>query len=199
MTYNPAILEIELLSYWHAGSGFGRGADADALVLKDPDSLPYLPGRTVKGLLREAMQCCEDSGAVPPGTTAGLFGAPAKEGHYTGSVPGKLTFGNARMKEAERAWLSSPEGAKVRDALFDTVSSTSIDSTTGTAESQTLRTIELCVPLTLEAEIGNIPGDDAFTCLARAASLLRALGSHRTRGLGRCSCTLRKGSERDGK
>ena len=82
MNQETMILEIQLLSYWHAGSGFGRGADVDALVLKEGNSLPYLPGRTVKGLLREAMQCCEEAGAVPEGTTSNLFGTPSKEGDY---------------------------------------------------------------------------------------------------------------------
>lgn len=192
------ILEIQILSYWHTGSGFGRGADVDALVLKNRNSLPYLPGRTVKGLLREAMQCCEDAGAVPGGTADTLFGTPSQKGKNTGSVPGILTFGNAELRKQERRWLSSTEGSGAREALYDTVASTSIDSSSGVAVYRTLRTIELCVPLTLESEIGGIPEKSGTEeHLKKAAALLRALGSHRTRGLGRCRCTLRERSEDD--
>jgi hypothetical protein len=198
MKQETMILEIQVLSYWHAGCGFGRGADVDALVLKDGNSLPYLPGRTVKGLLREAMQCCEDAGAVPEGTTSNLFGTPSREGDYAGSLPGVLSFGNAVLKKTEREWLTSREGSPTRAALYDAFASTSIDSASGIANDKTLRTIELCVPLILEAEIGGIPDNtEAEGHLKKAAVLLRALGAHRTRGLGRCRCTLRKRSERD--
>ena len=43
---------IEFFSYWHCGSGLAAGADVDELAIKDGDGLPYVPGRTVKGLLR---------------------------------------------------------------------------------------------------------------------------------------------------
>ena len=46
--------EIEFFSNWHCGSGLAAGADVDALVIKDQEGLPYIPGRTLKGLLREA-------------------------------------------------------------------------------------------------------------------------------------------------
>ena len=41
---------------WHCGSGLAAGADVDALVIKDSDGLPYIPGKTMKGLLREAAE-----------------------------------------------------------------------------------------------------------------------------------------------
>ena len=47
-------LRFEIQSFWHAGSGRGDGAVADATVLRSRAGLPILPGRTVKGLLREA-------------------------------------------------------------------------------------------------------------------------------------------------
>ena len=46
--------KIEFFSNWHCGSGLAAGADVDALVIKDKDGLPYVPGRTIKGLLRDA-------------------------------------------------------------------------------------------------------------------------------------------------
>lgn len=186
-------LEIKLLSYWHAGSGFGRSADADALVLKDRDDLPYLPGKTVKGLLREAMHCCEESGAVPAGTTERLFGKHTEEGKPTGSTPGALAFDSAVLPAKEREWLASKNAKTHRDAMYDTFASTSIGND-GIALDRTLRTIELCVPVVLNAPVSGIP-EDAEEPLHKACALLRALGSHRNRGLGRCECTLRKRSE----
>lgn len=48
--------QIQFHSYWHCGSGLAAGAGVDALVVKDADGLPFVPGKTIKGLLREAME-----------------------------------------------------------------------------------------------------------------------------------------------
>lgn len=39
---------IEFLGHWHCGSGLAAGA----LVVKDAQGPPFVPGRTVKGLVR---------------------------------------------------------------------------------------------------------------------------------------------------
>lgn len=186
-------VDFSILSYWHAGSGQGRSAASDALVQKDRDGLPFLPGRTVKGLLREGVRCGEDVGAVPAGSTDRLFGKAAEEGDAAGSVPGELCFYDAVLPEEERRWLSSSEGADFRSGLYDAMASTKIDDK-GLAEDKTLRTIELCVPLTLSATASG-PGGDWVDVLEKACRLVRGLGSHRHRGLGRCRCTVRKGEK----
>lgn len=43
---------ITLLSRWHAGSGEG-GLFANRLVRKDAQNLPFIPGSTLKGIIRE--------------------------------------------------------------------------------------------------------------------------------------------------
>ena len=180
-------VKVEISSYWHAGSGAGRGADVDALVLKGRDGIPYLPGRTLKGLLREGMAVCEELGHISPGRTDALFGKPAPEGRGDGSVPGALIVSGAALPEAERLWLASKEGHGAREALFDRFASTRI-SEDGTAEDCTLRAIELCIPLTLHAEVEGPP--DAQADLEKACSFVRGLGSHRSRGLGRCRLSI---------
>lgn len=40
--------KIEFFSNWHCGSGLAAGADVDALVVKDCNGLPYVPGKTIK-------------------------------------------------------------------------------------------------------------------------------------------------------
>ena len=47
--------KITFLSDWHAGSGLGSGADSDAVVIKDANNLPYLPGKTIKGLIKDSL------------------------------------------------------------------------------------------------------------------------------------------------
>lgn len=183
-------IKIDLLSYWCTGSGIGRGADVDELVLKDRKGLPYLPGKTLKGLLREGMQACEDAGRVAAGRTRELFGTPSAQGRPDASVPGKVFFSDAVLAAQEADWLGCTEATSARSALYERFSSTSLDEK-GMARSKTLRTVELCVPVTLVASChGAADGwpDD----LAAACSLVRGLGSHRNRGLGRCQITVTK-------
>ncbi|NLF17971.1 MAG: hypothetical protein GX595_12085 [Lentisphaerae bacterium] len=184
-------LRVCFLSYWHAGSGLGRGAELDALVLKDARGLPYLPGRTVKGLLREGMQCCEDVGVLPRGRTAEIFGVPTVKDAPDSSVPGRLFFSDARLPREDHEWLGGAEGADDRRALYDAFAATRIDSR-GLAVDHTLRTIELCVPVELVATVSGAEGDWPAD-LQRACSLVRGAGSHRSRGLGRCEMTIQTG------
>ena len=48
--------KIKFYSDWHCGSGLSSGADLDLLVIKDKDGLPFVPGKTIKGLLLEAVE-----------------------------------------------------------------------------------------------------------------------------------------------
>ena len=47
--------KITFYDYWHCGSGLSAGADVDLLVIKDKNKLPFVPGKTMKGLVREAL------------------------------------------------------------------------------------------------------------------------------------------------
>ena len=53
--------KIEFFSNWHCGSGLAAGADVDSLVIKDNDGLPFVPGKTIKGLLSEAVFTLNES------------------------------------------------------------------------------------------------------------------------------------------
>lgn len=196
MSMKSASIEIRLLSYWHIGSGFGRGAEVDALVLRDMDGLPYIPGRSLKGVFREAAQNCEEIGVIEKGRTWRLFGKPSEEGEYDGSAPGLLFFRDACLPENERSWLLSKSGRDFRSALFETMASTSVNQN-GVSDDHTLRTIELCVPMVLESEIHS-DGDTFCEDLRKAAVLIRAFGSRRNRGLGRCEVFVSEGGRHHG-
>jgi hypothetical protein len=182
-------LTIKILSYWHCGTGKGKGADLDSIVKKDARGLPFVPGKTLKGLLREGVRGWEDVNPVRAGTTDRLFGRPTVKGEPDSSVPGILEFHNGTLPYEEAAWLVgvSDEQRGARAALFDRLSATKIDDE-GQAEDHTLRTIETCVPLGLKAIISG-PSEDSpewISALRAGCCLVRGLGSHRSRGLGRC-------------
>ena len=48
--------ELKFFDYWHVSSGLSGGAALDSYVVKDSAGLPYVPGKTIKGLVREAAE-----------------------------------------------------------------------------------------------------------------------------------------------
>ncbi len=202
-------LEIRLHAYWHAGSGLGSATGVDAQVTRTPGGLPHLPGRSLKGILREAVEQAAELGWVKAssGDLVRWFGTPLvrradstdrepidqlEEARFT-SDAGSLSVGSARLGKGEDArgweqWASWPGHAPERDLLFSELASTALDDS-GVALDKSLRLIEVAVPVTLHAELEGPP--PALDAIATALPLVRSIGAHSTRGLGRA--TLRMG------
>lgn len=47
--------KIEFLSDWHVGSGLSGGPSSDNIALKDESEFPFIPGKTIKGLLKDSL------------------------------------------------------------------------------------------------------------------------------------------------
>ncbi|MGC9185167.1 MAG: RAMP superfamily CRISPR-associated protein [Thiomonas sp.] len=192
------VLHIALKSYWHAGTGRGLGAAVDAAAYRDSDDLPALPGRHVKGLLRDALEQAQAWGW--PGHADGsllqsLFGQRTEQS-APGEIPrsGVLRVSDARLPEPLCAWLRQDSQRAQRAALFRVLQSTAVDEHSASARDHSLRGIEVVVPLDLHAELEPLPGAtlpaqwDAR--LRDVLPLIPAVGGHRTRGLGRAVLTL---------
>ncbi len=172
--------EIEFFSNWHCGSGLAAGADVDALVIKDNNGLPYVPGRTLKGLLRDAAS----SLSLDKETINNIFGVSGDEnGHKTG----RSFFGNATLPSAEYQYIVEQ---KLASHLYQTFASTRIDEY-GIAKDNSLRKIETVVPCKLEGEILNVP-DGSEQMLEDAMHFIKRMGTGRNRGYGRCKISIRK-------
>ncbi|MFP4696156.1 RAMP superfamily CRISPR-associated protein [Thiohalospira sp.] len=191
-----ARLHIEIRGYWHTGGGVGSGAVADALVQRDSGGLPVLPGRHLKGLLREAVDAAGLWGwSGYEGLATVLFGERDED---TDSVPsaGALRVSDATLPPETAAWLAGTEaGRALRPGLFRTLHATAVDSKTGTAMDQSLRGIEVVVPLELEARItpvGSGSPADWGRRLEQVLPLVRAVGAQRQRGLGRAILSLKE-------
>lgn len=189
---HEARVVFEFTSFWHMGTGSARGFALDAVVARDARGLPIIPGRTVKGLLREAVTLlgeCEAS-EVPDTTLEQLFGRTngPSESRYDGSS-GSLVFSSATLDPDPT--LDPEWNAALASHLFGAVASTSLDEH-GVAAQHTLRRIEVTVPLRLSAVVStrDEPDDAWVQLLQRAAPLLRSVGSHRHRGLGRVTVTV---------
>lgn len=180
-----AKLTFEMTGYWHMGSGFGEGANLDAVVVKTQNGLPYIPGKTVKGLMREAVFTAEECSRVGRGTTTKLFGSHDLNKSRFETTPGSLTFTNATLGTDMEEWAGKSENVEMKQLLFHQVAATKIDES-GTAENKSLRRVEVVVPLTLTAYVASAEDDQEWVAsLKEAAPLVRHIGSHRHRGLGR--------------
>jgi CRISPR/Cas system CSM-associated protein Csm3 (group 7 of RAMP superfamily) len=181
--------EIEFFTDWHAGSGLAAGADLDATVVKDKNGLPFLPGKTIKGLLKEADETMRDSNEI----LKSAFGFNPEELDKTKEdyekeiekSKGTMFFTNAVLSDAEKNLIL--EG-NLKAHLYRAISSTAIDDD-GIAKDHSLRKIEVTVPCKLYGEILNVP-DDIFDGLVNGLKFVKRLGVNRNRGLGRCKFSL---------
>ncbi len=195
-------LRIQLLAMWHPGTGRGQGPGADAEANRDAAGLPHVPGKTLKGLLRDGAEIAADLGHLSRGDLEAVFGTPfelpdAPEPARHRSGAGSLRVYSARVGrtvvEARcwQAWARKEDGAQARRHLFRTIATTSLDAA-GIAEDHSLRSIEVVVPVALSAEVHCTEVDEALgrAVLNAAVPFVNALGAHRTRGLGRCVVTV---------
>lgn len=212
------ILTFDLLSYWHAGSGRGADALADTVVITDEYGLPYLPGKTVKGLVRDVMERAAAASIVSAAAVTAYFGSASaglqesssaeaadqnmdaatewqdrqlEASRYKTKV-GQLSFGSATLPERWRRWArGANEGERqgVVQELFTHVASTSMDAD-GVAQDHTLRVSQVTVPMQLKARVEG-PDDGAWARdMKTALPLLRNLGTRRFRGYGRVSVSM---------
>lgn len=183
--------QIKLHTWWHCGSGQSAGADVDALVIKDKNGMPYIPGKTIKGLLRDAaeellgwsssetgeMKLEKDSAFVK------LFGHFDDDKDVMCIADG--FFSDATLAKEE---YDSIVANKWQSYLFNSIASTAIDDN-GIAKNASLRKIQACVPCNLTGKILNVPKELEQT-LRDAMSYVKCLGSGRNRGMGRCTFSV---------
>src|SRR5699024_5314052 len=125
-------LILDIHGWWQPGTGLGSGAHLDELAHVDGDGLPELPGRTLKGLLRDASARAEQLEWIEHGLTDRVSGRrdDSEDGR---TAPGCLRVSSARLPEGERRWLASAPGAAARAQLFAEISSTAIERRSGSA------------------------------------------------------------------
>lgn len=179
-------IKIHFFSPWHCGSGLSAGADTDSLVIKDLNSLPFIPGKTLKGLIREAV---EDYVALK-GIKINLAEAFGKEASSDECVPsGKLFFTNAELSPLEKQSIISNH---VEEYLYNNKVATAIDKKNGITKEHSLRTIETTIPCELHATIMHVD-ESLAEVIEPAIGFIKRMGTGRNRGLGRCKFIIEKG------
>ena len=179
--------EIIFHSNWHCGSGLAAGADVDALVIKDKDGLPYVPGKTIKGLMREAVDVLFGCDVEINEGYRAVFGKGVGEAKEDAvGVCSESFFTNAMLEKVERDYVLA---CKASDYLYSSLASTAIDDS-GIAEENSLRKIQVTIPCTLHGEIHEVD-ESMLAILKDAMSYVKRIGQWRNRGLGRCTYAVR--------
>ena len=181
---------VKIHSYWHCGSGLAAGADVDALVIKDQEGMPFIPGKTMKGLIREAVEDYLQYSHESNETIIAVekaFGNPASSSSL--EVKGEAFFTNAEIKDDLRNDIIN---AELQKFLFTNIASTAIDKN-GIALENSLRRIEVTVPCELTGKIISID-ESLKSVIDKSLDLIKRLGVNRNRGLGRCTISI-KGKE----
>lgn len=102
---------IHALSALHSGTGHASGVIDLPIARMKATGIPYLPGTSVKGVLREACRPQANAGPEYENWLA-IFGPPTEEAHLHA---GALVFGDARLLalpvasfRGTFAWVTSP-------------------------------------------------------------------------------------------
>lgn len=176
--------KITFYTNWHCGSGLSSGADCDSLVVKDKNGLPFVPGKTIKGLLREAATEVVKFKQINNGDDKliKIFGLPYNSDDGDTINQGETYFSNAKLLEDEENILKNTE---LKKYLYDSHAFTKIGKD-GIAADTSLRRMESVVPCVLIGEILNIPDKECEDILIDALKYTKRLGLDRNRGFGRC-------------
>ncbi len=175
------IYQIRFHSFWHSGAGLSGGVITDNNVIKTADKLPYIPGKTLKGMLRDAALTLKDTGTgfIREEFINAVFG---EAGLSQGT---QCHFTNACVSEYLKEKLNGKE-----KMLYQNIASTAINEK-GQAVFGSLREMEVTIPMVLYAQIIDFPYKEEFMPqLEYCMKYIKRMGTKRHRGFGRCDWSI---------
>lgn len=164
---------IQFLDFWALGSGFSGGSKYDSAVIVDENGLPFIPGKTIKGILRQNAEMLFDKNSDFIKSCFGFEGDGRSICHFSNLV------------------LTSSVG-DYKHLLFSNITNIKIDES-GITKDGSLREMEVVLPLKMDGEIiFETPKfmDEMKTCI----KTLRRMGLKRNRGLGRLKAMVKEGA-----
>lgn len=184
-------IKIVLISDTLIGSAEGYGATIDKDSVFDETGLPLIPGKRVKGLLREQAEFLEKMGTL--NNVGHLFGnsgstANSKESFSAGNFYLDKYDDNKQALERliDKKLLTRSE---VIDYFTNIRVQTSIDPKTGIAKDTSLRTSRVLKKGLVF--FGEITIEEQYEDLMnKVTALTRRIGSIRNRGFGHIHCEL---------
>jgi CRISPR-associated protein Csx10 len=193
-------IKVVFTSDWAIGSGQGRVGGIDRTIRRDADGLPFVPAKTLTGVLRDA---AERVASILDGDTSKsckswdgwvleVFG-----GLRSGDAPApaRLSIRPALLTGGVRAVLLADPA--LREAATRIKPAVRIDEASGRALDDHLRFeehatsgLELVAPFTLDLSGLGQGRTEPIDLLVLAAAEVRAIGAGRRRGAGRCRVTV---------
>lgn len=187
---------IKLQSDMCCGTGESDGSVVDQLTATDEYGLPIIPGKRLKGLLRENAVLVQGK----YGGNAALCGAFGK----MGTDKAKIKVSSAHLKEAasyksylndQRLTGSSVSQQRVSDVFTSVRYNTAIDEA-GIAKDHSLRAIQVINRFDRSGNItefsfdiiGEGLSDNEKGLVIDSAKVLRRIGLNKNRGFGEVSC-----------
>jgi len=205
MTVSHNLL-VRFESDWHIGSGAGIPGSVDRQVLRDAEGLPFVPGKTITGILRDAAEMVvevRDGGENGEGrwrrALVSLFGGQP-EAHGGSPVAAAssaaIGFGDAVLSSGLRDRIAAR--AELAQALFFVQPGVKISRKSGRAEEDHLFSFEkvragcvLRAPVYKNRELA----EEERILLEDAVKATRRMGADRRRGGGRCVLVLEEKAE----
>ena len=188
--------EVAFESDWHIGTGVGHFGHLDRTYARDEDGLPFIPAKSIVGLLRLSMSQIVhglDSGASGPWHRASewLLGSEPNQESTTATFresprPAHLHVGRAMISSELASVLTSR--AELKSSLSVVRPGVKL-SELGTALDRHLRFTEMApAGLVLKGSCSLPDGtpDGAVALVVGALENIRAIGHGRRRGGGRC-------------
>ena len=177
--------KITFYSDWNCGSGLGAGADVDLLPIKDASGLPFVPGKTMKGLVREALETLYALRKKDSQDIIELMGKENKSSDGRDMQNGCSFFTNDVIPEELSRQICSQ---KWQDYLFRSIASTAIGDD-GVAKKHSLRKVQTTIPCEMVGSILDVP-ENMVEEVSDALRFVKRVGYNRSRGLGRCDISV---------
>ena len=187
-------LLLAFFSDWHVSSGLGDSYRADAVLVRDADGFPYVPGRALKGALREGARrlglCRQDL------RNAEAYFWGTRQDSVESNEPGRIRVSAAELPGDLKHQINGLSGRERLINDLTVVRSQTALTAAGVAKASSLRSIECGMAgLELAAELSVSPGASVpeewvtayFTCVCAA---VKSIGGNRSRGFGRCVLSM---------
>jgi CRISPR-associated protein Csx10 len=189
-------LKITFDSDWHIGSGAGIPGSVDRTVLRGADGFPYIPAKTLTGILRDSAEFVASVRDVAESgkwktVLSSLFGDQINDNDCKAA---RIGIGDAVFSDELKKNILRYKG--LVSSLFIVQPGIRIDRATGRSMKDHLFTREeVRGGVTLCASISALGGSltcDEVKLLQDAVAAARRIGGHRRRGSGKCTMRIER-------
>lgn len=198
MNKKTARINIKLKSDLCIGSGYSYEGTVDNDICYNENGIPYIPGRRIKGCLKEAAELIR----LPEAEINELFGTGGNRNIQKIFVGNAYPVGYQELNEELsllkkcKKYEDDLSAQKILNMFTHIRENTSIDRQTGTADENTLRFTRVINQYRIAGHkeemvfISELQFEYDEKSLERIVKSLRHMGLSRNRGLGNVSCSM---------